>query len=116
MAFNYRVEVDGETVWEGEGDNYRVIPSEYLDRPADAAEGDPHPPAHFLYETVEGGGEQLFGVQISLIEELTDTLGALRAQLSGQLTDAELGRLRSEIAVIELQLDRRRAAQRTEGS
>lgn len=73
----YRVEIDGETVWTGEGDGIKTIPAEYLERPADAADGDPHPPAHFLFETPDDGDEQLIGVQVSLAEE--DPLAAAKA-------------------------------------
>jgi hypothetical protein len=64
----YRVEVDGETVWEGKGDTVRDIPAEWSNRPADSPPGEPHPPAHFLY-VVERGKETLIGVQISQAEE-----------------------------------------------
>lgn len=66
----FRVEVDGETVWSGEGDSYKVIPAEYRDRPVDReSDSDPHPPAHFLYATAVDGEEVLVGVQVSLAEE-----------------------------------------------
>lgn len=66
---SYRVEVDGETVWTGEGDDYKVIPAEYRDRPADTD------PPHYLYESVEddngehGAADQLFAIQVSLAHE-----------------------------------------------
>lgn len=59
----YRVKIDGKTVWKGEGDNWRAIPEKYRSRPEDGA------PAHHLYETNGDGEEQLFAVQISLAEE-----------------------------------------------
>lgn len=63
MANQYRVEIDGKTVWEGKGDSPKVIPAEYRDRPAD---GDP---AHYLYEKVGRNEECLYGVQASFAEE-----------------------------------------------
>jgi hypothetical protein len=59
----YRVKVDGKTVWKGEGDDYKAIPAEYRDRPADGE------PAHYLYEET-ADGEQLFGVQAATDQEV----------------------------------------------
>lgn len=64
VIHQYRAEIDGTVVWEGEGDTYKVIPAEFRDRPADTPDGEPHPPAVHLYESGE-----LIGVQISLAEE-----------------------------------------------
>jgi hypothetical protein len=77
MTTKYRVEIDGETVWDGEGDDWTAIPAEYRDRPADTADGEPHPSAHHLFESVgdeetgvHGEADQLFGVQIAHTDEL----------------------------------------------
>lgn len=53
---NYRVKVDGKTVWKGEGDSSKAIPEKYRGRPERGE------PAYHLYETTEDG-EQLFAVQ-----------------------------------------------------
>jgi hypothetical protein len=68
----YRVEIDGQTVWSGEGDDYKVIPAQYRDRPANAAAGEPHPSPHYLYESVGDSdvADQLFGIQVSLDHEV----------------------------------------------
>lgn len=62
----YRVEIDGETVWEDERDDdlgAKAFPAEYLTRPV-AEEGQPFPSAHVLYLN-----DEIIGVQISQAEE-----------------------------------------------
>lgn len=61
---SYSVEIDGETVWSGDGDDYKVIPAEYRDRPANAVDGEPHPSPHVLIED-----DEIIGVQVSLAHE-----------------------------------------------
>lgn len=71
---SYRVKIDGKTVWKGEGDDYKVIPAEYRNRPAQEV-GDPYPSPHILFETDEDGVEQIIGVQVSEYHELALELG-----------------------------------------
>lgn len=70
----YRVEVDGETVWSGEGDDYKVIPEQYRNRPVQGV-GDPYPSPHVLFESTTEDGEQIFAVQVSEYHELAIELG-----------------------------------------
>lgn len=70
---NYRVEIDGETVWSGKGKNSNVIPPEYRDRPDSGG-------AHNLF--IEGkDGDVLIGVQSKLTK--AERLDADRAASEG---------------------------------
>jgi hypothetical protein len=68
MTINYRVDVAGDTVWssstEGDDADFDIFPAEWLERPAEPAEGDPFPAAHELFI-----GETMIGRQISFAEE-----------------------------------------------
>jgi hypothetical protein len=70
----YRVEIDGETVWSGEGDHDLAIPAEYLARPDDTAPDEPHPSPHYLYAQEPGGEEVLIGVQVAETDELEQVI------------------------------------------
>lgn len=54
---SFRVEVDGETVWTGDGDDYKVIPAKYRARPASGG-------AHVLLQDGE-----VIGTQLSQLDE-----------------------------------------------
>jgi hypothetical protein len=56
----YRVEIDGQVVWSGEGEGSKAIPAEYRERPADTPEGEPHPTPVILFED-----DAIIGVQVS---------------------------------------------------
>lgn len=48
----YRVDIDGETVWTEERDQYdglSVFPPEHFARPVEVTEGEAHPSPHYLY-------------------------------------------------------------------
>lgn len=68
MTTTYRVDVDGKTVWTETRDSYEgdgVFPAEYLNRPADTPEGEPHPSPVYLYLATDDEEPVLIGIQRS---------------------------------------------------